>query len=138
MLFLLIVLIIILMILFVFIPEVIETENIFQNMIKAGTIVYLINYLGTFFAILYLSLKKKVIKISWWEIILYFITISLIITILVIILFPFIVQEPWKFKNSIMLGSYLSSMVIGFAVWSLYELYQKVKLKNMAKIKDRK
>lgn len=122
------------MILFVIIPIIFHLENAFESMVTAGTIVYMVNYLGTFIALCWLHFKKKMIKIPWWELILYFLAMAVIIVILLLSLIPPIVNQPWTISNSVMLCSYLGSMIFGYLVWFSYYLYKRSKTKNIVKL----
>lgn len=119
------------MLLFVIIPVIFNVENAFENMIQAGTIVYIVNYLGTFFALLHLHFKKKKITIPWWEIIIYILAICTLILVLLFTLIPPIVGEPWTIANTIILCSYLGSITLGYLIWFAYYLYQKSKIKKL-------
>lgn len=120
------------MILFVIIPILFNLKNAFENMIQAGTIVYIVNYLGTFIALVQLHFQKK-IKIPWWEIIIYILTIIIIILILLFTLIPVIINEPWTINNTISICSYFGSMFIGYLTWLSYFLYKKKKKVQKAK-----
>ncbi|MBE4704376.1 APC family permease [Spiroplasma platyhelix] len=124
------------MILFVIIPIIFNLENAFESMVTAGTIVYMVNYLGTFIAICYLHFKKKMLKIPWWELMLYFLAMGVIVVILLLTLIPPIIGDPWTITNSIMLFSYLGSMAFGYLVWFSYYLYKRIKHKNKIKLEE--
>lgn len=117
------------MLLFVILPIVLKLDNAFESMVTAGTIVYMVNYLGTFIAICHLHFKKKVIKVPWWELLLYFLAMTIIVVTLLFTLIPPIINEPWTIENSIMLGSYVASMLFGYLIWFSYSWYKKKKVK---------
>lgn len=117
------------MILFVILPIILKLDNAFESMVTAGTIVYMVNYLGTFIAICHLHFKKKIIKVPWWELLLYFLAMVIIVVTLLFTLIPPIINEPWTIENSVMLGSYLGSMLLGYLVWFSYSWFKKKKAK---------
>lgn len=118
------------MIFFSVLPIILGLGDFFEKMLEAGTIVYLVNYLGAFIALCHLHFKKKMIKIPWWELILYFLGMATIIIVILFTFIPPIVNQPWTINNTLMLSSYCGAMMLGYLYWFGFNLYKKTKAKK--------
>nr|WP_129619944.1 amino acid permease [Mycoplasmopsis gallinacea] len=94
-------------------PEFLNLKNFFLSVIEIGTISFLVQYVLTFITALILERKNKVITIPWYEKIIYYLVMILLISLIVIYLFPMIVGHSWSVENTIVLVSYLASLIIG-------------------------
>ncbi|VEU59819.1 APC family permease [Mesomycoplasma neurolyticum] len=110
---------IIAMIILGIIPYYLNLKDQFSTIISAGVIVFFMQYIFSIFSILIISNKTKEIKISIFEKILYVIGIVIISLIILINIFPFIVNEPFKTTSLFKLISYVVVMLLGFAFWAL-------------------
>lgn len=94
-------------------PEFLNLKNFFLSVIEIGTISFLVQYVLTFITALILEHKNKVITIPWYEKIIYYLVMILLISLIIIYLFPMIVGHSWSVENTIVLVSYLASLIIG-------------------------
>ncbi|ADE19647.1 APC family permease [Mycoplasma crocodyli] len=114
-----------------------NVQNIFDTLLDAVAIFFLIQYFFTIIIALLLH-RKKEIKIDLWEFILYVIGLIIIVICLISYIFPIIYNifplkspETWQVKNTIIVVSYLLINIIGYIWWYLYTIYKdKKELKN--------
>ncbi|MBU4690868.1 amino acid permease [Mycoplasma zalophi] len=114
------------MIIFTILPKLLNISDSFTTILLSGNLVFFVIYLITLVSILHISFKRKEFKIPIWEKIIYMITTSLIIAIILITLFPPIVNESYQPSQLLVILSYISLMVLGFVTWFVYVLIKKI------------
>ncbi|WP_033160791.1 APC family permease [[Mycoplasma] collis] len=112
------------------IPFYLNLKDQFATIIEAGVIVFFTQYIFSIISILVISIKTKEIKIFILEKILYVIGVILIFLVILINIFPFIVNEPFKADSILKLVSYFAVMALGFIFWHATYLYNKKRNKR--------
>lgn len=121
------------LIIFWLIPFLLNLENFFNSVIELGTVAFLVQYFMTLLAALVLDKKKIIKKIHVLEKILYVITMIIIFVIILFFLIPPILNEPWLVKNTIVIASYFSFILIGYLLYLINYLSNKKKSKILKK-----
>lgn len=118
------------MLLFWLIPYFLDLSNFFESVINMGSIAFLIQYMFTFIIALILDKRKKIRAIPIWEKIIYYISVIIIGIVLLIYTFPFIIGQMWTLESIITLVSYTGFILIGFSIFGIYNIRNKMKLLN--------
>lgn len=116
------------MLIFWLIPSILNISSFFESVIQIGSIAFLLQYFFTFLIAIILSFKKQIEKINIFELIVYIISMLLILTILIIFLFPFVVNKQWTATNTIIITSYVSFVLIGYAIKLIFSIKNNKKL----------
>ncbi|MBN0919552.1 APC family permease [[Mycoplasma] gypis] len=112
------------MIIFTLLPEILHlNKSIFNDVINMGTIAFLMQYILAFVTLFKLQKMKVIEKIPIWEQILYYLASIIIIVSSLVYLFPFLVGMPWTITNTIVIVSYLGSLLIA----TIYFLFRRKK-----------
>ncbi|VEU70579.1 APC family permease [Mycoplasmopsis glycophila] len=98
-------------------PEFLHLKNFFLSVIEIGTVSFLVQYILTFLTAIILKRKKKILFIPWYEQIIYYLVMFLLVLLVVIYLFPIFVGHAWTIENTIVLTSYLISLIIGLILF---------------------
>lgn len=117
------------LIFFYLLPTLLRIGSFFENVIKIGSITFLLQYFFTFVTALFLERKKIISKIHIFEKFLYYIAMFLIAIVLLINIFPFFVNQKWETKNTIILSSYIFFVLIGYIIKLIVDIKNK-KIKN--------
>ena len=112
------------MIIFWLLPQLLNLESFFSNVIELGSVAFLIQYILTLITGVVLHYKKK-INIPLWERIIYFVGILIIFSTLLIFLIPPIVNKNWEIQNTITIVSYASFISIGYILIIIKWIYFK-------------
>ncbi|AOD25156.1 APC family permease [Mesomycoplasma hyorhinis] len=113
-------------IIFTIIPKALKVQNSFSAILNSGNSAYLIQYWFTIFTVLIWKWKKGE-KIPLWEIIIYIIALIIIPFVILFSFFPWIAGEEFSKDSIIMLFSYVSTILIGYIIWSSYSYYKNYK-----------
>ncbi|EIE39359.1 APC family permease [Mycoplasmopsis canis] len=118
------------MLIFTIVPYFLGIRDQFAAVLNAGNIVFLMQYLMTIFTILFISYKDKTFKIPLWEKMIYVLAILLIGFIVLASLIPPIVGTSYTVESAILMPSYLGVMILGYVIWGVWYLIQKINSKN--------
>ncbi|AKA49718.1 hypothetical protein VO56_00235 [Mycoplasmopsis gallinacea] len=122
---------------FVLLPEILKAlgvkieKDYFNSFLDLGTMTYLIQYVGSFITLLLLEQQKKVRKIALIEKMFYFVAIFILVSMILVRLFPFLADGPWKVSNWISLFTFILIHIIIFTL--IYLKKQRNKKEILAK-----
>lgn len=111
-------------IIFTIIPQAFGVGNVFEKMLDAGNIAYLVQYLLTIVTI-YVWHIKKIDKIPLWERVIYIIGAIAIIFTLIFSQFSFLIGQETNFEEFLPLIAYIVTIILGYIVMIISRFYNK-------------